>query len=302
MMKKNTITTFLFLFGLVALPVLVFADQLHIDTDVREYAMHDQFLATVHLDAGEQFNALDGVFQYAPTVLRIVAIHDGNSLVSFWLEAPHETTAGTILFSGMTPGGFQGANEKVFDVLFEVTSKGDPSLRISNAHLYKNDGTGTSIAISEQSPAVSITAASKEAKTVELYDVEPPEDFTPSVAHDDALFGGANFLVFGTQDKGLGVDRYEVREGMLGMYREAKSPYLLRRQLLDRPIYIHAVDREGNVREVVVPPRVSIPLWRQGEWIALLIICVLLANGFWYFFHHRRLFTHVRSLFHSRVK
>jgi len=62
----------------------------------------------------------------------------------------------------------------------------------------------------------------------------------------DTPTDGKYFLVFSTQDKGSGVDHYEVREGRFGGFSEVSSPYILKYQSLDKKIFVKAIDKFGN--------------------------------------------------------
>jgi hypothetical protein len=275
-MKMKRQIYFLLAFLVVIAPRFVFASAIHIGSENSLVHNGDQFLVNVLLDAGEDSNAVDGQIAYDRDVFEKVEIYEGNSAVSFWLEAPHEVSPGVIAFAGMTPGGFQGNNEKIFALQLKAKKAGLQSIEVRNAHLYKNDGTGTPSTIDMKALTFAVEAESLTPATVTLLDTESPEDFTPIISNDEHIFGGKNFLVFGTQDKGLGIDHYEVREGLLGFFKRAESPHLLARQNIDRPIYIRAIDKEGNTRDVVVAPRIFVPIWKQVEWIGLFVVVIFL--------------------------
>ena len=111
-------------------------------------------------------------------------------------------------------------------------------------------------------------------------DTEPPEDFTPAIVNDPNVFDGKYFLVFATQDKGTGVDHYEVREGRWGWFREAESPYLLKQQKISRDVYVKAVDSAGNERIAVIPARVHSAWWEGYELFAILVVVILIACAY----------------------
>ncbi|MDP2812067.1 MAG: hypothetical protein Q8O32_00015, partial [bacterium] len=83
-----------------------------------------------------------------------------------------------------------------------------------------------------------------------------------------------------TQDKGTGIDHYEVKEG----YRlsvEAKSPYVLKNQNLDKEIVVKAIDRAGNERKVVVASLYPVE-WYENYWIfAIIISALIILYFFW---------------------
>jgi len=84
--------------------------------------------------------------------------------------------------------------------------------------------------------------------------------------------------VFATQDKGSGVDYYEVCEGKSECVR-AENLYLLKNQNLDEEITVYAVDKQGNKRMAVLRPEKSTSWYAKPLYLA--IIGVLLAFIIW---------------------
>jgi len=89
--------------------------------------------------------------------------------------------------------------------------------------------------------------------------------------------------VFGTQDKGSGIDHYEVAESDNPfvneanlVWRRAESPELLQDQSGRSTVYVKAVDRDGNVRIEKVLGTAG----RLYKWLAIcgiLILCIIAA-------------------------
>jgi hypothetical protein len=92
-----------------------------------------------------------------------------------------------------------------------------------------------------------------------ILDFDPPEPFEIHLIRDPNLFGNRFAIVYTTQDKGSGIDHYEVREKFLGLFGDwklAKSPYELTHQSLFGIIEVKAIDRVGLEQiERIVPPR-----------------------------------------------
>jgi len=120
-----------------------------------------------------------------------------------------------------------------------------------------------------------------------LIDTEVPEAFTPVVASDQSIFNGKYFLVFAAQDKGSGIDHYEVREtrayGKKRSWEIAESPYLLRDQTLSSYIYVKAVDRVGNERVAEISPRYTFKWYTHYEFWVIIGIGLLVAYIAWRF-------------------
>ena len=150
-----------------------------------------------------------------------------------------------------------------------------------------NDGTGTetNTTISNLQFVISGQGPASQPAVVETKDIDIPESFEPMVASDPAIFDGKYFLVFVTQDKGSGIDHYEVREGR-EPFVVAESPYLLQDQNLHKKIAVKAVDRSGNERLITLPPQKPLPWYENYIILAILIIMVfitgvILRKGLW---------------------
>jgi len=120
-----------------------------------------------------------------------------------------------------------------------------------------------------------------------MVDATAPEPFEAKVGRDPATMEGKYFLSFAANDKASGVDYYEVFEGrkerfkpeIVGVWKKAKSPYVLDDQSLDSVIRIKAVDRAGNERIEEIAP-VAKPLSVKllaGLGVVILTVIVIVA-------------------------
>ena len=154
---------------------------------------------------------------------------------------------------------------------------------MQNIKALLNDGNGTAADISVSSLKIIVTSQDlslppkKEAK-----DQEPPESFKPEIARDSTIFDGEWFLVFATQDKGLGIGRYEIKEtrsrisGLFSKWISSESPYALRDQKLRSYIFVKAVDKAGNVRIEKILPRNPLRWYENYEnWIIIILGLVI---------------------------
>ena len=220
--------------------------------------------AVIEVDTGVgDINALEGVL-ILPESMSVREIQTGNSVILMWVEKPHQT-GDTITFAGITPGGFEGAYP-VFTIHGAFTKEDIEQARFGSVVALKNDGTSGQVPVAMSLSLVAFKS-----------DAELPEEFTPTIASDPNIFDGKYFLVFATQDKGSGIDRYEAREGRWGWFKEIESPYLLKHQKLNRDVYVKAIDKAGNERVAVVPSRVHSAWWGGYGLFAILIALVLVA-------------------------
>lgn len=205
------------------------------------------------IKAPEDINAVQGRVSVSSDTLAIKEIRDGNSVINFWVERPHET-AGGIAFAGIVPGGYQAKQGLLFTVRFQATKEGPATLQLLDAVVLKNDGLGTQAPLAVQPFSFSVVAAKGLVPALPATaDKEPPEAFQPVIAKDPNIFDEKWFVTFATQDKGSGIDYYQIEEGT-SAWRKAESPYLLSDQSLSQRVFVKAIDRSGNERVEMIEP------------------------------------------------
>ena len=236
----------------------VSAARVFVEPSSREIRPEDRFEVSFFINTqNEQINAIEGAIVYPSDLLVLEEIRDGSSVVMFWIERPREE-AGKIPFSGLIPGGLRTENSLIFRAVFRAKKNGQGMIDPSGLRILLNDGEGTeahSVASGAQI-LISERVPSAEAVVVED-DTQAPEEFTAVMTRDPSLFEGKYFLVFATQDKGSGIDHYEVCERGETSCVTAESPYVLMHQALRTEMIIRAVDKKGNERVVVLP---------SGQW------------------------------------
>jgi hypothetical protein len=82
-----------------------------------------------------------------------------------------------------------------------------------------------------------------------MIDATPPDEFTPAIAKDEAVFEGQPFVSFVTTDSASGVAYYEVRANFLDGWKRTNDNYFkLPGLVLGDTIDVKVVDEAGNVR------------------------------------------------------
>ena len=273
---------------------LVSAVLFEVSSQTREPALYQHFQVDVMLNPENQaINAFEARVVFPEELLALEEIRDGDSIVTFWVEKPKEGTATEeglrqVYFSGVIPGGFAGVLSpyyegaragRVLSLLFTAKEIGSGMIDVKDQMVYLHDGLGT------QTPSFALPLSFKVGREIVVspipivQDEDPPEPFTPEIAQDIDLFEGKYFLVFVAQDKGSGIDHYEIAEKR-GVeikayeklrWREVLSPYVLQDQELKSTLYVKAVDRAGNERVAVVPPENELSLYdKYFFWIIIL--------------------------------
>jgi len=265
---------FLFSVSLALMPIRTSAAQLELAAQTQEIGMGQSFQVDLILDTENQdINALEGKIIFPQDLLEIKKINDGNSIINLWIDKPKSTSASQIAFSGIVPGGYDSSQGLIFSITFLAKKEGGGVIEFNGIKALQNDGLGTEASltasnyqflISQEVPTPQITAP-----LIEDHDL--PEEFTPQIAADPAIFDNKYFLVFATQDKGSGIDHYEVCEGRKKCVT-AESPYLLQNQRLDQQILVKALDKNGNERVVMLPAPKLLPWYRNCSFFVILII------------------------------
>ena len=228
-------------------------------------------------------NAVEGELGI-PSMLKLEEIRDGNSLISLWNLRP-EVQDNKVSFSGIIPGGWRGNVGPLFSFIILAEEEGAGALEVDSARVLLHDGFGTSVPVDLGSVTLNVDSSIALKDLVgEIEDLEPPEVFTIEVSSDPNIYEGDYFIAFSTQDKGSGIDHYEVLEtnerldGFEGDWEEVESPYRLKDQSLRSFIYIRAIDRSGNVRMAELEPeRVSTTTTNERAIGVIIIVVTTMA-------------------------
>ena len=130
--------------------------------------------------------------------------------------------------------------------------------------------------ISSEAPAATPTIT-------KVKDTEPPESFVPEISRDELIANGKWFVVFVTQDKASGIDRYEIKESrqkiltFFSRWRVAESPYVLQDQELRSYVFVKAVDKNGNQRIIKIAPRNPLEWYENYENWLIIVLGLLIA-------------------------
>lgn len=226
-----------------------------------------EFSVAINIDADKRVNAFSLAVSISGPLFPF-DINEANSVINFWLDKPNwDETTRLLTFSGITPGGFQGEKGRLLIIKFKAKKEGLAVLGFNKektkVYLHTADGIEDSLELETlELPIVK----GKENIPVAIPDNEPPEWFSPEISQDPNLFDGKYFLVFATQDKGSGIERYEVCEGSEAKCATAESPYLLQNQKLNQKIFVKAIDKAGNERIATIEPRFPLK-WYEVWWI-----------------------------------
>ena len=91
-------------------------------------------------------------------------------------------------------------------------AEGQGIIEAKDIKILLNDGMGTAASLSISPYQFTISETGAAISLPATVDKERPESFPIQVASDPSLFDGKYFIVFSTQDKGSGIDHYEIKE------------------------------------------------------------------------------------------
>ncbi len=277
--------------------VPIHAAQLSIFSPQAELSVVQEFGINLLLDTeNKNINAVEGKIAFPLELLELKNIYYGDSIISLWIEKPSLKSNAYIVFSGITPGGYSGSNGKILTAVFSPRKKGQSEIQIQSARTLLNDGDGTPARLEIKNLEFKIENFKKTDSLVSppslppsfvryLPDTIPPEPFIPQIAQDPNIFDNQWFLVFNTQDKGIGLDGYKVQENRKQKtenknWIEAESPYLLKDQALRSYIFVKATDKSGNERIAMIFPRYPIEAeWYENYLLWIIIILALALTG-----------------------
>ena len=281
-MKKTMASRHYFFFTSAILALFLvcvqqaFAAEFTVDLPQKVVAPGSEFITNVWLNTeGDQLNAFEGTLSFPANLVDVSEIRDAGSLITVWITPPLSRNDGSVSFSGITPGGYQGEKGFLFSVVFRARSEGAGSIALSDLQALKNDGKGTAAPVSALPSTVSVSKDAPPSAPPKLSDTTPPESFAVQVAQSPEAFEGKNVAIFATQDKGSGMAYYTVCEGLFfAACTKSESPYVLKYQSADTFITVTAVDNYGNERsEHLFTPRAA------RRYSFYVILAILLAVG-----------------------
>jgi len=257
----------------------VFAAEIFFGVQNQKIGLDKLFEAGVFINTeNEPVNTIAGKIKFSSEFLELKEAREGNSIINFWIEKP-TTKEGEVVFSGITPGGYIGQNGYLFSLIFKAKKVGETTITTAEEQMFLNDGQGSKASIKQAPLFLQIEENVPGGEFSLPGDSEKPEPFELTVAQDSNIFGGKYFLVFATQDKGSGIDRYEVQESRKQKIENrkwvaAESPYVLKDQGLKSYIYVKAIDRAGNERISELSPAKPLA-WYEKYLIWYIIILVI---------------------------
>lgn len=276
------ITLLFFILVFSSLPSVVLAAEFFLETDKTRLEVGDEVIITAIVSTQEAANAIEGELVFTPGQFTVKKLYTGGSVLTFWINYPKERLSDTVSFSGITPGGFTGAYEKVLEIHLVADRAGTSTITFANMRLLAHDGLGSDISYDKRPLVLRVEESSDtDRESSDIVDTDPPEPFTPIITSNPDLFDGKSVLIFTTQDKQTGIDSYYVKEykyrlqRYFSLWQEVESPYVLRDQTGKSFVEVKAIDIAGNERVVSVLPSFAT---KSTEGLVLVLVLALMIT------------------------
>ena len=243
----------------------------------------------------QSINTIAGSLHYDPNVLSIKAIRTVDSIVTFWVDQPKETTPGVITWAGVIPGGFDGVRNAltnditpgmVFQLVITPVSTGTSTIFLDSLDIRLNDGKATSAVVT--TTPLSLTVDQKFRNAVidpERSVSEADASFRALLAHDPALASGKWAVVFTVDNSRITIDHYEVAESFRSdpsalapsQWHTVESPYILNDQYRTHYVHIRAIAQNGQTYVTTIAPIDFSTATSPLTWGILLLVIIALV-------------------------
>ncbi|MDQ3076929.1 MAG: hypothetical protein M3Q63_02675 [bacterium] len=269
--KKICNLKIILIVSLLSIPGFLNAAEFQVEVSNPQSYQGGLIKVDVYVDSGgENINTIEASIEIPSHLFRVSEVLSNDSIITLWIEKPllvdaHPTSS--IHFIGLIPGGFNelrspyGNNKhqaKILSFYLQPLEEGIGTITIKNPVILRNDGLGTPLDVKNTSVEIKSSKPSSIMGTTipSIIDNEAPDHFAIELGRDESLYRGRWIIAFNAQDKGSGIDHYEVSESRNDTHDwiKAQSPYVLRDQDLKSAIYVKAIDKKGNIRIESYPP------------------------------------------------
>ena len=217
MLPKFRLLIFIVFF---AIPHLAQAASIYFSPSGGTYGVGKTFSVYVIVSSADKaMNAVSANLSFPADLLSVTSISKTNSIVNFWVQEPsYSNSSGTISLEGVVLNpGYVGTAGRVATITFRAKDSGAARVAFSSGDVLANDGLGTSILATLGSGTYTLTESGAEEaveakpKQESAVDNEKPSKFTVTEVSTGIPGNPKAKFLFQAEDKGSGVDRYEVQ-------------------------------------------------------------------------------------------
>lgn len=257
------IYSFFCILAVLGMPFVAYAAKI---TTVTEIVRPGIVTLTVFVDPeGEAVNTFTGELSYPSDMVALESISTIDSVVGLWIERPHGDIAGTISWSGFTPGGFTGlqspftsaiAPGKLFQIVFRGVEAGPVGMDFTMIEVLKHDGKG-SVATTTANPVSFILDTIPEDRDIPIAISADTDSVSveADVIRDELVADNKWIALFSIDTNRVALDHYEIAESIKTdiakvpdrQWKRAESPYVLTHQSRRHTVHIKAIATDGKI-------------------------------------------------------
>lgn len=200
--------------------------------------------------AGARANVVAGELAW-PSGVSVTAVTPLEGVITYWITPPRVTGDGqTVVFAGMTPGGFITEQSPLFSVTLEGEVR-DSVPQVTKFVLLAHDGKGTPLATSRTVLTAPVSTGGVAASNV---DQHAPVFSLLAVVREPDLFDGAPTLIFAAHDDHSGIREVSVARYTDGAFVPISSPWQIPVSWYHDSLLVRATDVAGRHTTVTLPP------------------------------------------------
>jgi hypothetical protein len=253
---------------------------------------------------GEDINVLEASLSYPLESFILKDVLTGDSVINFWIQKPLSKD-GLIHFSGSIPAGYTGSKGKVITLLLQpqltgaVLNLGILGDKDNPSRVFLNDSLATEKIIPAHSVSFNLSSTVSNGGVVNLTDKIKPDIFDIAIASSNTLPPNKVFVVFHTEDKGSGIDRYEMAQADTAeelsnnanlLWQKVVSPVVINLAQTRRFLAIKAFDHSNNFTLAVadLKPSQNKTIFQNPFTVAVILSIIILLILSFIFYSHRR--------------
>lgn len=284
-MKKSILTSLI----IFCLPFLAYGRGFVATPAVTQFAVGDivPFEITITPEDYEKINALALSISADTRYLEPVAVSDGGTIITIWVDRPAITSEGTVTLSGVIPGGYSGTINpftntmlpgKVVTIYYKAVAVGQTQIFSNGSHVLLHDALGTKKDATLESPLITIDTKTYFDKK-QNSDRTPPLKFEIVPIVDETIPQESYLISFNTTDSESGIAYYDMKIDS-DDYKKVTSPVAVSKNA--SRVIVRAVDNAGNERSAIYHfvTNTTIPLPRDTILIVVGIVLALLYAFF----------------------
>jgi hypothetical protein len=249
---------------------------------------------------GDEINTLELYLKYPNETFDLEEILTGDSIIHFWIKKP-QADSNLIYLAGSIPAGYLGTQGKILTLIFkpktEITTLNLDIISDTKniSRVFLNDPEATERIIPANHYSFNLSAGESGQLITSIADKTKPEPFSIAISPSNTLPLNNVFVIFNTEDKGSGIDHYEMTQtdstddisnNQNLVWQKVESPVVINLAQAKHFLAIKAVDHSDNVEIAIAdlkPSKNKAISQNPFTVLAILFILIMIISFFFYY-------------------